>query len=360
MKYARDVEHCKKSEYVQEATIKIAEPAHNSDYLERIEFEEIAYEAISQRGSYATGDRVLFVPGDSVLPFDLGEKLNVTNYLSRGRVKTIELRGNRSEGLIIPLDIAKPYRDHILKWENPPRVSTGGRIYSKEYCPAAFKRFPRMPRIQNSPNRFRLGEAILISEKLHGMSIRFGCLEKPSRGWLLDGLRDFLYAATRLPVFDKWQYYVGSHNTVRREPVGYKSNAWWDMFREHIEGKIEKGEVFYGEVYGPGIQKGFSYDEAVPNVRLFMMVTQNGTKTVDPLEASRIAKARGLEWVNYHVGTYKDIKSLRSLSEAPSSYTDKHIREGIVIVSASNGHKMAKFLNFNYLSKDDNERTEYH
>jgi len=70
---------------------------------------------VYQKGVYKPGDRVMFIPAESVLPFELSEKLGVTKYLSSGRLKVARLRGNRSEGIIEKPDTIHPYIKDILQ-----------------------------------------------------------------------------------------------------------------------------------------------------------------------------------------------------------------------------------------------------
>ena len=89
--YERNVEHCSQSLYVKEITIKSVENAQNSDFLDAIEFEEMGWCAISKRGEHKVGERVMFIPAESVLPIELAEILGVAKYLAKGRVRVARL-----------------------------------------------------------------------------------------------------------------------------------------------------------------------------------------------------------------------------------------------------------------------------
>ena len=50
----------------------------------------------------------MFIPPDSVLPFELTELLGITKYTNKGRIRVTKLRGNRSEGVIVDKDVVEP------------------------------------------------------------------------------------------------------------------------------------------------------------------------------------------------------------------------------------------------------------
>ena len=62
------------------------------------------WNCIIQKGQYAEGGLVIVATTDAVIPKELSDAMNVTNYLRKGqRVRTVKLRGVYSECLIIPL-----------------------------------------------------------------------------------------------------------------------------------------------------------------------------------------------------------------------------------------------------------------
>lgn len=366
--FTRDVDHCAQSEYVKPVTIKIAEPAHNSDNLDRLEFEEVAYEALSQRGLYKPGDKVMWIPGDSILPTELSDLLGVTGYLDRGRVKTIRLRGNRSEGLTGPIEMIEPFLPKILKYESKPifRNSICGvpgskaKLFSRFNAPpAVISKFYKMPNLLNAPYTFKEGDEIQITEKIHGSNARLGHLKRPSMGLFFDIIFKLLFWITGYKMFDKYQYYVGSHNRMlnRVDPSLYgKFNKTFDKY---LKNKIPKGYVFYGELYGPGIQKGFDYGLDDLHIRLFSAKHESDGEYIPRAELEELCAKHDLPIaVKDCTVKYENIEQLRKYSEMPSNYTDKHIREGIVCTLAENGHRIAKLISFEYLKIKD--RTEHH
>src|SRR5579872_3880409 len=80
---------------------------------------------VEKKGRYKVGDLIVFFPPDSILPVELSDRLNCTQYLSKQRLKAARLRGIVSCGLVAPnegnwilgQDLAEHYG--IQKYEPP-------------------------------------------------------------------------------------------------------------------------------------------------------------------------------------------------------------------------------------------------
>jgi len=321
--YEREISHCEVSPYIKEVTIKEISPAENSDFLEKILFQEIGWSAISKKGLHKIGDKVLFIPPESVLPFELSEEVEVTKYLAKGKVRVTRLRGNRSEGLILSMEKVKPYIPFILKWEDLPTIQMRGEALSLSSVNPHFIKFYKMPNILNEPYTFEKGEKIIWSEKIHGTNSRFGILQHPHE--------------------DKKEEYVGSHNIVLK---GNAENIYWKIAKEKILPKIPYDIVFFGEIFGLGIQKNFSYGLKETDIKLFA-ATKNG-EYLHNSEFVEICKNYDLPHVKFHYTKFESIEQVREIADQPSELTTENLREGIVITSLKYPHKMAKCLNFEY------------
>ena len=324
--YERETGHCEKSPYIKEVTIKTVEPAENSDNLDKVTFLEMGWDAITRRGDYNSGNKVMFIPPESVLPLELSEKLGITNYLSKGRVRVTKLRGNRSEGLIVDRDIVEPYIPFILKWEDLPSVHMGGELLSPSEISIDFLKFYKMPNILNEPDTFEIGEKLSCSEKIHGSSFRFGRLLHP--------------------VSNEFADYVGSHNTVLKEPEEAGKNVYWDVFRKVLQGKIPTGIVLFGEIFGLGIQH-LSYDRKKPDVLLFAAMFRR--EYIDKIGFVALCKTKNLPYIPTTYINFESIEQVRELAESPSDLTKSHGREGIVLTSLERPDRMAKCISFKYL-----------
>jgi RNA ligase (TIGR02306 family) len=68
------------------------------------------WNCIIKKGQYKINDLVVVATTDAVIPIEISDAMNVTNYLRKGqRVRTVKLRGVYSECLIIPIAVARQW-----------------------------------------------------------------------------------------------------------------------------------------------------------------------------------------------------------------------------------------------------------
>jgi len=243
------------------------------------------WNCIIQKGQYAEGGLVVVATVDAVIPQDLSDAINVTNYLRKGqRVRTVKLRGVYSECLIIPLKYipkgnintyteGKDMMDvmGIFKYEPPVRqiqLSGGRKIKYKDN--PNFKVYYKFPNAKNVNGMFNEENYVQITRKIHGTNARYGIIKKTKLSFI-DKIRKFFRLA------DEWidyEYIYGSHNVEKGsdtqgfystdvwrtidEKYGIKEKLW--HFAKLAEAKyIGDGMILYGEIYGAGIQKGYDY-----------------------------------------------------------------------------------------------------
>jgi RNA ligase (TIGR02306 family) len=241
------------------------------------------WNCIIQKGQYAEGGLVVVATTDAVIPQELSDKLNVTNYLRKGqRVRTVKLRGVYSECLIIPLLFIPKGKINtytngkdmmeimgIFKYEPSVRVVQlgGGRKVRYQDNPN-FHVYYKFPNLKNVPNMFTADDVVEITRKIHGTNARYGIVKK-AKLTLLDRIKKLFG--------NKWigyEFVVGSHNVEKGSDSNgfYDTNVWyeiekkydiknklWEYVKEIGSEHIDKGVTIYGEIYGAGIQKGYDY-----------------------------------------------------------------------------------------------------
>ena len=242
------------------------------------------WNCIIQKGQYAEGGLVVVATTDAVIPVELSDSLNVTNYLRKGqRVKTVKLRGVYSECLIIPFKYAnisskKKIEEGsdcmdilgILKYEPPARQvqSASGRKIRYKDNPN-FGIYYKFPNLKNVSGMFTEDDLVEITRKIHGTNARYGIVKK-SKLTIWDKVKKFV---TR----DKWidyEYVYGSHNVEKgSDSQGFYSTDVWRTIADKYKIKeklwsyakqmgiewIGEGVTLYGEIYGSGIQKNYEY-----------------------------------------------------------------------------------------------------
>jgi len=163
---------------------KIAEikPILNADKLELALIK--GWQCIVAKGQYKAGDLIVFCPPDSVIPPNLIEKYKLTFLKKNGKVDSIKLRGEVSQGLIldIPEGIdpkeGKDVADlmGITKYEPPERQlgcnTNSNEKPNKNRANLLFKKYTDIENIKNFPDVFQEGEEVVINEKVHGSNFR--------------------------------------------------------------------------------------------------------------------------------------------------------------------------------------------
>jgi len=346
----KEVRHCSKSKYVQKVTVTNVKPAENSDNLDVINFKESGYQAVVKRGEFKVGDKVGFIPPESVLPFELSEALGVTNYLGHGKVKVAILRKNRSEGLVVDWKIVEPYLDYILQWEDLPTTQMQGNALARKFTPHTFVQFFKMPNLMNEPYTFNIGEKVYYSEKIHGTNGRMAAMVNPAlkQHWLAKLYR-------KIMKISQYQLYVGSHEVVLQKS---EKNLYWKVVLKALEKvKMPEDYIFFFEAHGLGVQKNFEYGLKTQVLKVFAL--WSNWHYLNQRIAQKTCECIGLPFVTIHEETFQGLEWAKAKANEPSELYDG-IREGIVIVSAENPDKMAKVIGDQYLANKKEDTTERH
>jgi RNA ligase (TIGR02306 family) len=359
------------------ARINEVKPIEGADNIEQAVVG--GWNCIVQKGQYTEGDLVVVATTDAVIPQELSDSMNVTNYLRKGgRVRTVKLRGVYSECLIISLDslpqMKKQYAKGIgyywdegedlmevlgiFKYEPPAvqvQLSSGRKI--KYHQNPNFGVYYKFPNIKNVQGMFNEDDVVEVSRKIHGTNARYGIVRKRKLS-IWDKVKRFFG--------DKWvdyEYVYGSHNVEKgSDSQGfYDTDVWktiaekynirqnlWDLFKSLQDVyEIGSGIVIYGEIYGPGIQKNYDYGLNEIEYAGFD-VTVNGEYT--PCNTSfMIHNQMGLKYVPVlAVDNWSQELQERYMFDKIEGTKVPH--EGVVIKSINgNRHKVAKIINPEYL-----------
>ena len=355
------------------ARITEIRPIPGADNIEQVTVG--GWNCIVQKRQYAAGGLVVVATTDAVIPQELSDSMNVTNYLRKGgRVRTVKLRGVYSECLIIPLYYAynlggKSWTEGsdcmellgIFKYEPPAvqvQLASGRKI--RYHQNPNFGVYYKFPNIKNVNGMFTDEDRVQITRKIHGTNARYGIVKKRHLS-LWDKVKKFVRLA------DEWieyEYVYGSHNVEKgSDSQGfYDTDVWrtiadkydikdklWTYVKLHGPSVIGSGVVLYGEIYGPGIQKNYDYGLKDMQFTGFDFV-ENGEYQNTFRTKHVIANVFNLPHVEeLYIGPW--------IQEEQDKYTFNNFiertkipHEGIVIKHVSgNRHKVAKVINPDYL-----------
>ena len=248
--------------------IKILDISEHTN-AERLELATIkGWQCVVQKGVYKKGDLIVYIPIDSILPLQLeeiifGEDSKVK--LSNSRVRSIKLRGEVSQGLVVPLvllgvegkkegvDLTKQLG--ITKYTPPTRSGSFSQGCStKSTSNRNFPKYTSITNIKNLPNKFCYDEFVYVSEKLHGTNSRFGNVK--TNVWWKKLLSLF-------GMHSGYDFVFGSHNVVLPKSLLNKpkgTNVWVDAVSKYkLQERIPKDTIIYGEIIGDGVQANYSY-----------------------------------------------------------------------------------------------------
>ena len=333
------------------------------------------WQAITKKGEYGIGDKVVVATTDAVIPVELSDLMGVTGYLRKGqRVRTVKLRGVYSECLIMSKNTIPALRKYptltegedlmellgIVKYEPPVKMvemNVGGRKFKYHQNPN-FHVYYKFPNLKNVPELFTEEDQVVITRKLHGTNARYGIVRKKKLS-LWDRVRKFFG--------NKWvefEYVYGSHNVEKGSTSQgfYSTDIWrtvaeqydiqnklWGYVKEYYTPeRLGSGIVIYGEIYGHGVQK--NYDYGLSDIRFAGFDIEVNGKYHEFFVEKSVFIHLDLPRVNMlHIGNWN--------KETQDSFVfgnfiegTKVPHEGIVVKCLSGErHKVAKVINPDYL-----------
>lgn len=309
---------------------------------------------VIKKGEFAVGDLAVYCEIDSWIPTELAP------FLSKGkeprefegvrgeRLRTVKLRGQLSQGLLLPIDIL-PADDpvngawtegedvsellNIQKWEMQVPAQLAGEV--KGAFPTVVPKTDQ-ERVQNLVEEVKAavqaGSLFEITEKLEGSSMTV---------YRIHG-----------------EFGVCSRNLDLRETTG---NAFWATARaEDIEAKMIAVDEHWdfaiqGELIGPGIQNNI-YKLSKPEFHVYDVYDIQAGKYLTPEARRALIKRMGLKHVpvitcGKDLGT-GSVEDILQWAEDKSRLNDKQEREGIVF-KQTNGGMTFKAISNKYLLGSD-------
>ena len=275
---------------------------HKHPNADRLQIGECFGNSVVVSLDYENNQLGVYFPCDGRLSFEFANAnnllrkkdengVNVGGYMDpdKRNVTAVRLRGEKSDGLFLPLkclelfgDIATLKEgDRIDTWNghlicekyvprrNPSRNShTGGNRTNKKKVPIAplFAEHADTEQLAYNLSAFKPGDEIEITLKMHGTSQRTGYLPviQPNKveydkvwKYYVDQLIPFKFLNQKFknkfgkPVYD-YGYVSGTRRTVLESYEGgyYGSDEFREKHSKTFEGKLWKGETVYYEVVG--------------------------------------------------------------------------------------------------------------
>ncbi len=333
------------------------------------------WNCVVQKDAFKKGDIGVYFPIDSILPELLEYKIfgpDSKIVLHKHRVRTIKLRGAISQGLLVrPATIGLPEGTvgadlteylGVTKYEPPvPEFQKfQGRIATKKEVNPHFHKYTKIENIKNYKQMFEPEEDVVATEKIHGTNFRAGWVPFVAITWAEKIKKFFGFSP-------EWQFVFGSHNVQLQHKMlydgFYEKNVYAQMVKKYdLEKKIPKGFVLYGEIYGDGIQKDYSYGLMNNQHDMVCFDIMKDGVYLNFVEAADMAHGLGIPQPPIlYSGPFSGL-DLEILVLGPSLLGPQKVREGAVIRSHEEkksilGRKVLKAISPEYLLKDN---TEFH
>jgi RNA ligase (TIGR02306 family) len=306
-------------------TITDIQPIPDADSIEVVSIG--GWKVVSKKGEYKIGDMCIYCEIDSFLPIlPQYEFLRKSSYkkMSDGtegfRLKTIKLRGQVSQGLVLPISVLPEGRTlfegmdvtnvlGITKYEPPVPSNLSGQV--KGHFPSFLQKTDE-ERVQNLADVYPFNTSLrfYVTEKLDGSSATF--------------------------YFRNGEFGVCSRNLELKETP---ENTFWKVARqlnlEEILGGIGKNICLQGELIGEGIQ-GNPYKIKGQTVKFFNAFNIDEYRKLSFTEFSNMMNKLNLETVpvlNENFNLPETIDELLLFAEGKSLLNPNTDREGLVIRS---------------------------
>jgi RNA ligase (TIGR02306 family) len=309
---------------------------------------------VIKKGEFRAGDLAVYLEIDSWVPHAVapflskGQEPREFNGVKGERLRTVKLRGQVSQGLLLPIETAFPGSDRrfwwsqvnvdiserlgIQKWEAPIPASLSGDV--EGVFPTVVPKTDQ-ERIQNLTEELKTWQSNSaftweVTEKLDGSSMTV----------FVHGDREG----------------VCSRNWSLKETAG---NTLWSVARrERLIEKIRQtghNLALQGELIGEGIQ-GNAYNIKGQDFRLFDIYDIDRGEYLGPLERRLFAETHGIKHVPVlatEMVIEEWVTGLLTMADGVSTLNPKTNREGLVFKCNTFGGPSFKTISNRWLIKND-------
>lgn len=187
-------------------------------------------------------------------------------------IKALKLRGEKSDGLFMPLSSLSDFTDISKLKEGDTITILDGVTICEKYIPRSnrchgsgnggnhtrkhkdpisplFMEHADTEQLAYNLSAFHADDLVEITLKMHGTSQRTGYL--PVLKGYKQTIKDRILKRPGTPIYD-WGYVTGTRRVVLDDYEGgyYGSNSFREQHSKIFEGKLHKGETVYYEVVG--------------------------------------------------------------------------------------------------------------
>lgn len=376
------------------ARLENVKPHPNAD---RLAIAEVVSETVIVNKDQAEGEIGVFIPAGSVLSeeFVMNNRLyrkhpetgeSMGGYLeSNRRVRFVKLRGVVSRGLWLPLSCldylelnelptlgqtfqelnGRPICEKYIAEAPVHSVRPGRKPKTKSLLYENFYVIGDTPRLVLNFHRFKVGDVLYITEKMHGTSNRTGFVpRKMAKPNLIDRIAQYFgYTKER-----KYFHVSGTRNTVLSENPYHLSDDYRMLAHNRLLPHLQRGQVVYYEIVGPRIMPNhdastfpeiaakygntiqYSYGLTGKQTEIYIYkiiehnvdgnyYTYSWEQLMDWCNFHGLNHVPLLDTVVYDGNKAKLLEQIREYDNSPSVIDSRHPKEGVVIHSRHGAYK---------------------
>ena len=228
---------------------------HPDPEVNRLELARIGgYVSIVPIDKYKTGDKVVYIPEQAVVPEELLKEMGLEGKLAgskKNRVKAIKLRGVLSQGLVHSAkdewNIGDDVKEElgIVKYEPPIPTHLGGEVDSWDVS----IKFD-IENIKKYPEVIQEGEDVILTEKIHGTCTVSSFVPEACKDLRKETMIDGKWAISSKGLSHKQLFFK---DTEENRASNLYIKAFNEKIREMLElefSKYEEVVTFVGESFG--------------------------------------------------------------------------------------------------------------
>jgi len=402
----------KQSNYLAKV-VKLENPRKHSN-ADRLQCWTIDYQNVITDMSYQEGDIVIFIPSLAQVNLKVLSNLNMFRHSNlnvdttkvgymedNGRIKALGLRGEKSEGIILPFKsvyeaiIGREVRDsylpflvnqyfdtietEVLCWKYQVETKEKGESKQgqpkKKLIPEFFEFHYDTAKLAVNLHKFEPDDIIAITDKRHGTSGVSGNIPVRVLPNLIQRILIWFNLIPNLPQF-KYENVWSSRKVIKGvgenlKKEGYYSDDIWDIVNTELKPSIEQGITLYYEILGylpsgKGIQGKYDYgckagEHRTEVYRITHTDTFGRVREFTWQQVKDYCQKYGLDTVHefyygnminlYDSSTYTFMEYLtENFLEKDCPYcTNKVPAEGICVRLEKNDYKAYKLKSFRFL-----------
>lgn len=325
----------------------------------------LGWQVVVKKGEFQVGDRVVYIEIDSRVPSDKEYFSFLEKY--KYRIKSQKLRGQISQGLVIPMSLLPKAADH---YEIGQDVSEelGITKIQEDYEPPKFDQNMQLRQRHKKLSKNPVFKWLMKYEWFRKIAFFILIPKKKKSGWpawvektdeircqnipwvlekkvpfevseKLDGTSS-TYTLRKIGK-NKFEFLVCSRNVVQATPdkkCFYETNVYWEMAKKYnieeaLKSLIGDNEwiTLQGETIGPDIQKN-KYALKEREFYAFNLITEKGGRLA-AVPAQVMLATTDIKWVpmiSYDYYLPSTLEELMEYSTGPATFLPTTLREGYV------------------------------